>query len=296
MDFSKRISEVFNSSEKISFDDSSKIVLLSDCHRGNGSWADDFSNNQNLFFAALTYYYEEDFTYIELGDGDELWKNKNYSDIIHTHSDIFWLLSKFYNKGRIHFIYGNHDIEKKNDEFVKKNLYKYFDERENKEFLLFNNMKIHEGLILKHKVTGDEILLIHGHQVSIFNDRLWKINRFLVRYLWGPLNLFGVNDPTSTAKNYDKKVAVEDKLINWVKKEKHMLIAGHTHKPIFPEVDEVPYFNDGSCVHPRCITSIEIDHGDILLVKWSVKTKDDGTLYIGKDIIAGPRKIREYFK
>lgn len=296
MDFSRRISEVFNSAEKICFDDSSKIVLMSDCHRGNGSWADDFSNNQNLFFAALTCYYEENFTYIELGDGDELWKNKNYLDIIHTHNDVFWLLSKFYNEGRIHFIYGNHDIEKKNVEFVKKNLYKYLDERENKEFLLFNNVKIHEGLILKHKLTGDEILLIHGHQVSLFNDRLWRVNRFLVRYLWGPLNLFGVNDPTSAAKNYDKKIDVENKLIKWAKKEKQMLIAGHTHKPIFPKVGEAPYFNDGSCVHPRCITGIEIKCGLIALVKWSIKTKDDGTLYIGRDIIAGPRKIREYFK
>jgi UDP-2,3-diacylglucosamine pyrophosphatase LpxH len=296
MDFSKRISEVFDSADKVSFDNSSKIVLMSDCHRGNGSWADDFSSNQNLFFAALTYYYEEDFTYIELGDGDELWKNNNYSDIIHTHSDVFWLLSKFYNRERLYFIFGNHDIEKKNIEFVKKNLYKYFDEREKKESLLFDNIKVHEGLILKHRFTGDEIFLIHGHQVSIRNDRLWKMNRFLVRYFWGPLNLFGLNDPTSPAKNYAKKAAVESKLIEWVKKEKHMLIAGHTHKPIFPDINEAPYFNDGSCIHPRCITGIEIEHGEIGLIKWSMKTKDDGTLFIGRDIIAGPRKIRDYFK
>lgn len=72
----KRISKVFESADEISFDDTSKIVLMSDIHRGDGSWADDFSKNQNLYFAALTHYYNENYTYIEIGDGDELWKNK----------------------------------------------------------------------------------------------------------------------------------------------------------------------------------------------------------------------------
>ncbi|WP_143318126.1 metallophosphoesterase [Clostridium sp. HBUAS56017] len=296
MSLLEHISEVYKSADEVLFDNSSKIILMSDCHRGNGSWGDDFSKNQNLYFAALTHYYKEDFTYIELGDGDELWENSDMSEIIHAHSDIFWLLRKFYRRGRLYFIYGNHDIVKQSDEFVKDNLYKYFDEREKKNFSLFDNIKIGEGLILKHKFTGDKIFLIHGHQGNYRNYRLWKLNRFLVRFFWKPLNLFGFNDPTSPAKNYAKKEVVEKRLVQWVKKEKHMLIAGHTHKPIFPEVGEAPYFNDGSCVHPRCITGIEIEHGEIVLIKWSMKTKDDGTLYIGKDIIAGPTKIREYFK
>ncbi len=72
------------------------------------------------------------------------------------------------------------------------------------------------------------------------------------------------------------------------------LVAGHTHRPIFPEPVEGKYFNDGSCVHPWSITAIEISLGDISLVKWGEKTKEDGTVYIGKDIIGGPRKITEY--
>ena len=63
----------------------------------------------------------------------------------------------------------------------------------------------------------------------------------------------------------------------------------------FPEVGEAPYFNDGSCVHPRCITAIEIIQDSIVLVKWSVKTKNDGTLFIGKDVLAGPRNLDYYF-
>jgi UDP-2,3-diacylglucosamine pyrophosphatase LpxH len=291
----KYISKIFESSEQITFDNSSKIVLMSDCHRGDGNWGDNFSKNQNLYYAALTYYYNQKYIYIELGDGDELWENKSFYDIVHIHSDAFSLLKRFYNEGRAYFIYGNHDMVKKNNNFVMNNLYEYYDERQKKNVPLFKNIKLHEGLILRHKITNDKILLIHGHQVDYLNSVLWKLSRFLVRYLWKPLESYGVNDPTSAAKNYEKKEAVGKKLTEWVIKEKHVLIAGHTHRPIFPENNEPPYFNDGSCVHPRCITAIEINCGNISLVKWTIKTKYEGTLFIGREVLAGPRKLQEYF-
>lgn len=134
MPASKHLSQVFKSAEQIPFDDSSRIVLMSDCHRGDGSWADDFSNNQNLYLAALKYYYRENYTYIELGDGDELWKNNSFSNIILVNSEVFCLLSKFYKAKRLYFIFGNHDIVKKSFKFVKSNFYQYFDERK-KEYI-----------------------------------------------------------------------------------------------------------------------------------------------------------------
>lgn len=292
----KRLTKIFEESDEIIYDDSSRIVFMSDCHRGDGSWSDDFSRNQNLCFVALNHYFKGNYTYIEIGDGDELWKNKKLTDIVQAHSDIFWLLSKFFNEGRLYMIYGNHDIVKNNNKFVQTNLYQYFDEVKKKYIPLFENIKIHEGLVLRYRDTDEKIFLVHGHQVDFLNDKLWRLARFLVRYLWRPLELYGVNDPTSTAKNYYKKEAVGKELTKWVEKEKHMLIAGHNHRPMFPEVGEPPYFNDGSCVHPRCITAIEISDGSIILVKWNVKTRDDGTLYIGREVLAGPRKLKNYFR
>lgn len=279
-----RVSEVFQSSKIIPFDDSSNIVLMSDCHRGSGSRTDNFLNNQNIYLAALNYYNNRNYTYIEIGDGDELWENCGLCDIMQAHSDVFGLLSKFYYENRLYFIFGNHDMVKKIDRYVLSNLSHYF-----------KDIKLHEGIVLNHKITQDKILLIHGHQVDYLNDRLWKLSRFLVRYLWKPLESFGINDPTSTAKNYAKKEAVGKKLTQWVESTGIMVIAGHTHKPTFPEIGELPYFNDGSCVHPRSITAIEIQQGSILLVKWSVKAKDDGTLFVGRDVLGGPRNLRDYF-
>lgn len=291
----KRISKVLISAEVIPFDDSSRIILMSDVHRGDGSNADDFLMNENLYFSALNHYYNENYTYIEIGDGDELWENREFTDILKTHLNTFLLLEKFFKEGRIYFIYGNHDIVKSKQDFVKNNLYQYFDQEKNKYIPLFENIKLHEGLVLRHRVSDQRILLIHGHQASFLDYRMWRLRRFLVRYLWRRLELLGVNDPTSTAKNYRKKNSIENKLTEWTTHEKHMLIAGHTHRPMFPEVGRPLYFNDGSCVHPRSITGIEIADGAITLVKWNAKTRNDGTLFIDKEVLAGPRILKDYY-
>ena len=74
-----------------------------------------------------------------------------------------------------------------------------------------------------------------------------------------------------------------------------MLIAGHTHKPALPPPGESLYFNDGSCVHPRCITAVELENGMAALVKWAHFTRMDGTLYVDREILAGPYEIEAYF-
>ena len=71
-------------------------------------------------------------------------------------------------------------------------------------------------------------------------------------------------------------------------------IVGHTHRPRFPWPGDVPFFNDGSCVHPRSITGIEIEDGTISLIKWQIATKDDGTLQIVRFLLEGPQKLIDY--
>ncbi len=41
--------------------------------------------SKELFLHALTPYYQESFTYVEVGDGDELWKNRKFSDVRRAH-------------------------------------------------------------------------------------------------------------------------------------------------------------------------------------------------------------------
>lgn len=287
------LTEIYKSSLTVDFDDNSKIVLISDCHRGDGTWADAFLKNRNIYYAALEQYYNKNYTYIEIGDGDELWDNKQLSTVISMHRDVFRLLAIFNKYKRFIMIYGNHDIIKK--KFKAEKIFRYYDPSLNECVTMFENMPIYEGIVLKYKKTGDNIFLVHGHQADFLNSRLWELARFLVRHVWRPLELIGINDPTSASKNVSKKASVESKLKAWTLREKHMLIAGHTHRPVFPNPGQPLYFNDGSCVHPDGITAIEITDGNIQLVKWNLKVRTDGVLYAGKETISGPVKLKDYF-
>ena len=290
LSWSERTAKVFQSAQEIPFDDGSKIVMMSDCHRGDGSWADSFAKNQNLFVAALTLYNKQKYTYIELGDGDELWENKKLSDILSTYKNVFQLLSRFHMDGRLHFLMGNHDFAKRKPSFVKDQLEAYIDETDGNAVPLFPEIKIHEGLILRYKDTEHKIFLIHGHQVDFINGPAWRLSQFLVRHLWRPLEIIGVNDPTSASKNHKRKNTVEVRLTQWARREKQILIAGHTHRYVFPKPGHALYFNDGSCVANNFITAIEIAEGSISLVKWRYTTTEDGTVYVGRDLLAGPHK------
>lgn len=295
MNLEKRLSKILCSSDELTIDDNSKIIIMSDCHRGDGSGNDNFANNKNIYYGALLHYFNDGYTYIELGDGDELWEHSNYQQIISNHIDIFKLVSAFYKDNRFHMLYGNHDIIK-NSNFIKNYvLREYYDESSKKYVELFPYINISEGLVLKYKDTEDKILLVHGHQEDFLNDRWWKLSRFLVRYFWKPLELIGIRNPTSAASNDFIKSHIEKKLIDWSTQNNHMIIAGHTHRPCFPKIGEHLYFNDGCCTFPHYITGIEICDGAISLVKWSAKTREDQTLVIDKEVLSGPTKLKKYF-
>src|SRR5690606_16009848 len=101
----------------------------------------------------------------------------------------------------------------------------------------------------------------------------WKFNRFMVRALWRQLQIFGISDPTSPAKNYKELIKVERRIKRWIVENKNLFtITGHTHRPRFPEPGDIAFFNDGSCVHPRSITGLEIENSEISLVKWLIAT------------------------
>ena len=76
-----------------------------------------------------------------------------------------------------------------------------------------------------------------------------------------------------------------------MEKNRQPAIFGHTHRPYFASEGQPPYFNDGSCVHPRCITGIEILKGNIQLIKWWISPDQTGRLCVKKDVLAGPRQV-----
>ncbi len=78
MSYLSRIDHAFSDAPVLPLSENGRYVLFSDCHRGIGTSNDNFLKNQHLYFAALNYYYQHSFCYIELGDGDELWENRSF--------------------------------------------------------------------------------------------------------------------------------------------------------------------------------------------------------------------------
>lgn len=287
-----RLDRAFQNAPLLPLTDRSRYVLMSDCHRGVGNSPDNFLKNQHLYFAALTHYYRQGFTYIELGDGDELWENRSMKNIIDVHSNIFWLFKQFYEEKRLYLLYGNHDIVKKKKGYPARSCDTYFCTQSQQMQPLFPSLTFHEGIILTTDPLPDSrehlsLYLTHGHQASLLNSTFWPLSRFLVRYIWHPLEALGVLDPTSAAKNYHIKKTCEIRLNEWAEKNHLILITGHTHRPVLPE-EPARYYNTGSCVHPRCITCIEIEQSHMTLVKWSMNARADSTLYVAREVISGP--------
>lgn len=289
----KRISRAFKNAKKLPLNVASKYILFSDCHRGDGGYADDFLHNKELFKFALKQYFKNDFTYIELGDGDELWEN-SFNDIFKAHKDTYGVLKQFHEKKRLHFIWGNHDMDYKKPKHIAKNL-AYFDDNvkgPNQELMI--NASFSEAIVLENN-ERKKIFLLHGHQADWFNYNFWKLSKFLVRFLWKPLQIIGIKDPTSPAQNFKELIKVEENLEKWIKKNNNqMIVTGHTHRPRFPSPNELPHFNDGSCVHPRCITGLEIQNNEITLIKWSTEVNDQGIKQIKRTVLEGPQSLYNY--
>lgn len=291
MSYENRLFKAFRKAPVLPLDASTRFCFFSDCHRGDGSTNDNFLKNYNLYFSALKYYYNAGYTYVELGDGDEFWENRNIRHIIEIHNNVFRLLSRFYCRNKLFLLYGNHDMEKKTPGYANHFCAKCHCDLQ-KEWPLFPDLPFYEGLILQFPNPEQRLYVTHGHQADFWNSTGWKLNRFLVRYLWRPLEHFGVSDPTNAARNYHHKDFIERRLSSFARRLGFPLITGHTHRPRLNSSDEL-YFNCGSCVHPGGVTCFELVGNCLSLVKWSYETNPDRTLYVNREVLEQVELFRE---
>lgn len=292
----KRLTQAYKKSKVIYFDNKSKYIFFSDLHRGDDSVSDEFARNQNLFLHALDYYYNKGYTYVEVGDGDELWEYPKFKYIRIAHSDVFKTMKKYHKDNRLVMLYGNHNLSLRNKRFVSKYYFYFYDEYKEKVVDLLKGLEPKEALVLRNKNTGLEVLVVHGHQGDLMNDQLWIVSKLLLRFFWKYLHVVGFHNPSSPAKNLHKRHRIEKNYNKWIKRHKKILICGHTHRPKFPKPVELPYFNSGSCVNTRGITGIEILEGNILLVDWRIRADKNGILLIERNIIRGPEKMEVFNK
>lgn len=289
----KRLTEAYDNAKRMNIDDNSKYIFFSDLHRGDDSISDEFARNQTLMVSALQYYYKNGYTYVEVGDGDDLWVHSNFKHIRTAHIDVFTVLKEFYKDNRFIMLYGNHNIYLKSRYYVMMNYYFYYDEFTESEEELFVGLRPIEALRLTYTPTGQEILVVHGHQGDFFNDQCWFLSMIALRYFWKFMHLVGFRNPASPAKNQSKRHKIEKNFTKWLKKNKVMMICGHTHRPKFPNKNDMPYYNTGCCIHTKGITEIEIINGKIMLVQWRIHADSDGILRVKRMVIKGGIPIRD---
>jgi len=272
MSYSNRIKKAFENAPVLMLNSGTGYVFVSDCHRGVGNLNDNFLKNKNCYIAALQYYYRQGFTYIEVGDGDELWENRDLERIVELNMDVFRQLSLFQRSNRLYLLYGNHDMIKKNKCYSFDNCSRYSCSSFQMGKNIQNGSPFYEGVIIKSETPSITFNITHGHQADTLNSVYWRLSRFLVRHLWSTLEFRGIPDPTSAAKNNKKRNKVEKHLLHFARDNNCLLIAGHTHKPTLGNHDS-PYYNCGSCVHPHSITCIELRGFTISLVEWHLSAE-----------------------
>jgi len=277
--------------------DEAKLIIFSDHHKGVGDDADDFVPSEMSYSAAMRHYFDAGYTLLVVGDAEELWEDVPAA-VLRTYPEIFELENKFHADGRYFRFWGNHDDEWRNPDQVDRHLGKFFENlsvRESQRFTIFDR-----------GVDLGEIFIVHGHQGLLFADRFGWLSRLFIRYLWRPFQrIFNIKKNTP-ATDWRLRHRHDLAMYNWAASvERLILIAGHTHHPIFPsaghakklaekfevvqelsldpeeiaaaeadlefaQAQEKPsYFNTGCCCFSDGrITGIEIAEREIRLVRW----------------------------
>ena len=196
----QRLTEAYRGARIKPIDDGTRYVIMSDCHRGDGSKSDEFLKNKNSYTAALDHYWNEGFTYVEAGDGDELWEY-DYKHIIRANRAVWERHLKFHRAGRLIRMWGNHDVMLQNPGFVREHLWRteHPGTGEDREF--FDGLVPVEAVLFRRGGTGQELLLVHGHQGDLPNDQAWRFNRFWLRVFWKYMHRLGFHSPTSPVAN-----------------------------------------------------------------------------------------------
>lgn len=286
--------------------DTDRYIIFSDQHRGAKNWADDFREAEPNYLAALHYYNVSGYTFISLGDSEELWENTLTQ--VKKHNQLSFEAEKaFIQRKAFYKIFGNHDLYWVNDPFASWQLKKIYGVE----------LPVYEGLVIRWPLKNQQhldLFLTHGHQGDRSSDGNW-FSKFFVANIWAPLQAYLRINPNTPAYDEQIKTAHNRIMYDWSAAQKDLwLVTGHTHQPVFgslthlerlhrelyfAEKDQqtekiktikeeiirrqreykslsvdfmqmVPnYFNSGCCCfQDGDITGIEIAEGQIRLIKW----------------------------
>jgi len=312
--------------------DHQPVIIFSDEHKGIRNGADNFASCEKNYIAALEYYNQRNFYFINMGDCEELWENTIYGLMKHNRK-VFGIEKLFVQREAYCKIFGNHDLFWSNDPLARIYLKRIYGQK----------VKIFSCIVLRVKLpNGDlDIFCTHGHQGDAQSDGN-AFSKWFVSNVWGPLQIFLQINPNTPATNDNNKTLHNLYMYEWSAAQNNIaLITGHTHQPVFNSLThlerlylqleeatskndrdaiekimaEIPrrmreydfvnhsfrnmkpsYFNSGCCCFDDGnITGIEIADGFIRLIKWS-KVNDQPARIVAEEAKLSDlaQEIRKY--
>jgi UDP-2,3-diacylglucosamine pyrophosphatase LpxH len=214
--------------------DRDRVVVFSDHHRGARDGADDFWRCEGSYRAALGYYLEHGYRLFLLGDVEELWENRP-EEPLRAYAATLDLEAEFHKQGRLERFWGNHDDAWRHHDEVKKHLHGRFP-----------GLVVREALKLQVTEGGQRIGLlffVHGHQGTLDSDRLSALSRLPVRYVWRPIQRRWKMASSTPSRDFQLRALHDQALFHWAleRTDEHpVLIAGHTHRPVFSTPETTP--------------------------------------------------------
>lgn len=201
-----------------------RYVIFSDHHKGQRDKADDFLRSEPAYHAALGYYRAAGYTLLVLGDVEELWECRA-KKVISAYERTLALEAEFHQLGRYVRFFGNHDDQWEKQASFAKHLGSYF-----------GDLQVREALILRASLGAQhvDVFLAHGHQGTDSSDRFRIISKPFVRYIWRPIQRITGARLTTPATRFDLRDDHNRAMYEWAERRGGVvLIAGHTHKPVF---------------------------------------------------------------
>lgn len=287
---------------------SGKFIIFSDQHKGARDGADDFATAEPNYLAALEYYNNNGFFFISLGDNEELWEN-TLTQIKKYNVDTFEAEKKFIVRNAFAKIFGNHDLYWQNDPFAAMQLKSIYgtdvkiyegiilqvrvnDSRLNifcthghqgdaqsdgnwfSKFFVAriwaplqaylrinpntpaydNEVKtLHNDIMYKWSALRHNLLLITGHTHQPVFESLTLLER-----LYRQMQVAKRDNDSKTMEELQKEIR---------KREKEFSAVSMDYLIMKPS-----YFNSGCCCFSDGdITGLEIENGNIRLVKWKTE-------------------------
>jgi len=220
-----------------------RVIIFSDHHKGARDGADDFQRCERGYNAALAYYNRLGYHLIELGDVEELWEN-SFEEVASNYPRTLELAAEFQRADRYTRFWGNHDLAWSDAELFQEHMTVHG----------YSAVVPIEALrLLLHDEAGRPVgalFLVHGHQGTADSDRHAKRSRFLVRHGWRRLQRH-LNRPWNTPSvDWALRGEHAAHMASWASSRDQVLVAGHTHLPVFFHAQKEPAMTPDQAITP----------------------------------------------